>query len=260
MSCSTKAIVDGVRHGGDYYGVAAERACARGDYPMKPFVTFRLPTLAVVQAMLPGWAVIALLYALAAGVMLAWFARLRPAFARPPPLILAMVLLAGGMGAFVQSELASFHEVWAGLLIALSLALRRSGPLGRRRRDRRARDADPRDRRAVRRGHVRPRAGSRATARKRPAGRRRRVARHRRPRARARRGAGRPPARPRLAGLERDAGVRLLRRGDDAVDRAPPRADVARGAADGLHAVRLERVEATAPASARSRPSRSTPR
>ena len=119
-----ESIVDGVRHGGNYYDVAAQQLRA-GDYPMKPFVTFRLPTLALVQAMLPGWAVIGLLYALAAGVMVAWFVRLRPVFARPPPLALAMVLLAGGMGAFVQGELAAFHEVWAGLLIALSLALQR---------------------------------------------------------------------------------------------------------------------------------------
>jgi hypothetical protein len=121
-----ESIVDGVRHGGNYYSVAAEEL-RQGDYPMKPFVTFRLPTLAVVQAMLPGWAVIGLLYTLAAGTMLAWFVRLRPAFARSPPLIIAMVLLAGGMGAFVQSDLATFHEVWAGLLIALSLAVRRPG-------------------------------------------------------------------------------------------------------------------------------------
>jgi hypothetical protein len=121
-----EAIVEGVRHGGNYYDVAADQLRA-GDYPMKPFVTFRLPTLAVVQAMLPRWAVIVLLYALAGGVMIAWFARLRPAFARPLPLIFAMVLLAGGLGAFVQPDLASFHEVWAGLLVALSLALRRPG-------------------------------------------------------------------------------------------------------------------------------------
>jgi len=121
-----EAIVDGVRHGGNYYTVAADQLRA-GDYPMKPFVTFRLPTLAVAQAMLPNWAVVLLLYALAAGVMVAWFRRLRPAFTRPPPLVLAMVLLAGGLGAFVQADLASFHEVWAGLLIALSLALRRPG-------------------------------------------------------------------------------------------------------------------------------------
>jgi hypothetical protein len=64
---------------------------------------------------------------LAAGVMLAWYRRLRPVFIRPPPLLIAMVLLAGGMGAFIQADLAAFHEVWAGLLVALSLALRRPG-------------------------------------------------------------------------------------------------------------------------------------
>ena len=121
-----EAIVDGVRHGGNYYDVAAQEL-RRGDYPLRPFVTFRLPTLAMVQSLMPNWAVIGLLWALAAGVMFAWYRRLRPAFARPPPLLIAMVLLAGGMGAFVQADLAAFHEVWAGLLIALSLALRRPG-------------------------------------------------------------------------------------------------------------------------------------
>jgi hypothetical protein len=121
-----EAIVDGVRHGGNYYEVAAQEL-RRGDYPLRPFVTFRLPTLAMVQSLMPNWAVIGLLWALAAGVMLTWYRRLRPAFARPPPLLIAMVLLAGGMGAFVQADLAAFHEVWAGLLIALSLALRRPG-------------------------------------------------------------------------------------------------------------------------------------
>ncbi len=121
-----EAIVDGVRHGGNYYDVTAQEL-RRGDYPLKPFVTFRLPTLAMVQALMPPWAVIGLLWLLAAGVMLAWYVRLAPAFARPPPRIVALVLLAGGMGAFVQADLAAFHEVWAGLLVALSLALRRPG-------------------------------------------------------------------------------------------------------------------------------------
>ena len=78
-------IVDAVRHGGNYYQVTAD-ALRAGDYPLRPFVTFRLPTLAVAQALLPPWAVLALLYALVAGVFAAWFIRLRPAFARPPPL------------------------------------------------------------------------------------------------------------------------------------------------------------------------------
>jgi len=121
-----EAIVDGVRHGGNYYEIAAQEL-RRGDYPLRPFVTFRLPTLAMVQALMPAKAVVALLWILAAGVMFAWYRRLRPTFSRPPPLFIAMVLLAGGMGAFVQADLAAFHEVWAGLLIALSLAVRRPG-------------------------------------------------------------------------------------------------------------------------------------
>lgn len=121
-----ESIVSGVRAGGNYYEVAAD-ALRRGNYPLKPFVTFRLPTLALVQASTPRPLTIGLLYILAAGVMLAWFVRLRPVFARPPPLAIAMILLAAGMAAFVQYELINFHEVWAGLLIALSLALRRPG-------------------------------------------------------------------------------------------------------------------------------------
>lgn len=119
-------IIDNVRHGGDYYAVAAD-ALRAGNFPLRPFVTFRLPTLAVVQATLPPVAVAALLYALAAAVMLAWHARLRAAIPRPVPLTVALILLAAGLAAFIQPTIALFHEVWAGLLIALSLALRHRG-------------------------------------------------------------------------------------------------------------------------------------
>lgn len=119
-----ESIVAGVRGGGNYYAVTAQ-ALRVGDYPLRPFVTFRLPTLALFEASMPASASAAVLYVLAACVMLAWFVRLRPAFTRAPPLAIALVLLAGGMTAFVQRELVAFHEIWAGLLIALSLALRR---------------------------------------------------------------------------------------------------------------------------------------
>ncbi len=121
-----ETIVAGVRGGGDYYAVTAT-ALRAGDYPLRPFVTFRLPTLAMVQAALPGPLTLLLLYGLAAGVVAAWFIRLRHAITRPPPLAIALVLLVGGMVAFVQPSLTAFHEIWAGLLIALSLALRRPG-------------------------------------------------------------------------------------------------------------------------------------
>jgi len=121
-----ESIVAGVRGGGNYYLVAAD-AHRTGHYPLRPFVTVRLPTLATVQAALPRLVSVGLLYALALGTFSAWFFRLRPAFSRTPPRIVALGLLAGGMMAFVQSELVAFHEIWAGLLIALSLAAWRPG-------------------------------------------------------------------------------------------------------------------------------------
>ncbi len=119
-----ETIVENVRHGGHYYAVAAD-AMRSGNYPLKPFVTFRLPTLARVQASVPQGVVIVLLYVLAAAVALAWYVRLAPAFARTPPRTVAMALLAGGLMAFVQRDLIAFHEIWAGLFIALSLAVYR---------------------------------------------------------------------------------------------------------------------------------------
>ncbi|KQM63774.1 hypothetical protein ASE75_11820 [Sphingomonas sp. Leaf17] len=119
-------IVDGVRHGGGYYQVAAD-ALRSGGYPMRPFVTFRLPTLAVVQAALPIWASATLLYVLAAGTFMAWSGSLLAALPRRPARVAALMLLVGGMIVHLQLPLMGFHEVWAGLLIALSLALRRRG-------------------------------------------------------------------------------------------------------------------------------------
>ena len=119
-----ESIVQDMRGGQDYYSAAAQELRS-GDYPMRPFVTFRLPTLAVVQALLPRDVTIGLLYALTIGVLFAWYRQLKPALARTPPRLIAMALLCGGMIAVVQGELASFHEIWAGLLIALSLAVRR---------------------------------------------------------------------------------------------------------------------------------------
>lgn len=121
-----ESIIDAVRHGGDYYLVTAQ-ALRVGNYPLRPFFTFRLPTLAMVEAHIPPRLIVLLLYALAATVIAAWYVRLRGVFTRQPPRIIAMILLGGSMAAFVQADLAAFHEVWAGLLIALSLAARRPG-------------------------------------------------------------------------------------------------------------------------------------
>jgi hypothetical protein len=119
-----QTIVGNIRHGGSYYPVTAE-ALRNGNYPLHPFVVFRLPTLAMIEAAMPDIVVAAMLYALVAATALAWWRRLAPTFVRAPPRIVAMALLAAGLLAFVQRDLAYFHEIWAGLFVALSLALRR---------------------------------------------------------------------------------------------------------------------------------------
>lgn len=118
-----EGVIEGLRAGGDYYALTAQ-ALRAGDYPLKPFVTFRLPTHAVVQAALPPWAGVMLLQLLAMGVATAWWMRLRPVLARPAARISAAILLAAGLVAFVQAGLVAFHEIWAALLVALALALR----------------------------------------------------------------------------------------------------------------------------------------
>ena len=115
-------ITDRVRGGEDYYRAAAEAQRANG-YPVRPFVTMRLPTLAVIQALLPTTATLGLLYTLALAVILAWYRRLRPEFVRRQPALIATTLVGCGSLVFVRPDLAAFHEVWAGMLVALALAL-----------------------------------------------------------------------------------------------------------------------------------------
>lgn len=119
-------IVESLRHGGSYYAVAAD-ALQLADAPLRPFTAFRLPTLAVAQAILPAVVVPGLLYALAFGVGLAWYERLTEALRSRVAVGAAMLLLAGGFIACARVELLPVHELWAGLLIALSLGRYRPG-------------------------------------------------------------------------------------------------------------------------------------
>jgi len=119
-------IVAGVRGGSPYYAVAAETQ-RMGHYPLKPFFAVRLPTLAVVQAALPSILVNLLLLALCVGTILAWVARLRPEMTGLVPLGVAGLLVVAGLSVNLDPSFVVFHEVWAGPLIALSLALRGPG-------------------------------------------------------------------------------------------------------------------------------------
>jgi hypothetical protein len=121
-----QTIVDGVRHNGGYYSTAAS-ALRGADRPLRPFTVFPFPTLSVVEGWLPGVAAAALFYALALAVLLVWTARLRGSVRSGAATVAALALLAAGMAEVVAGDAIYSHDLWAGLLIALSLALRRPG-------------------------------------------------------------------------------------------------------------------------------------
>jgi hypothetical protein len=95
-------------------------------YPLKPFVTVRPPTLAFALAALPGQTARRLaMAALGLATLLAWAIRLRDLGLKPVSFALGVVVLATGVLPAVTPQAYLLHEVWAGLLIALSLALHR---------------------------------------------------------------------------------------------------------------------------------------
>lgn len=120
-----RQIIDQLRAGERYYPAAAELQRAN-DYPLRPFITFRLPTLALLLAGIPDWLGTALLGGLCALVIFAWTIRLGGTGLPERPLMAASLLLLAGSLALAAPRLTPFHESWAGLLVALSLALHRA--------------------------------------------------------------------------------------------------------------------------------------
>lgn len=111
--------------GEDYYHAATRLQRAHG-FPTSPFVTVRLPTLAWIEAAL-GWrATHAVLCVLLAAAAVAWFAMLRPLVGTGERVAAMLLVLAGGAMA-ASPGLAISHELWAGVLITLAMALRVNG-------------------------------------------------------------------------------------------------------------------------------------
>jgi hypothetical protein len=119
-------IVDSLRHGGNYYAITAETL--RGaDYPLRPMLAFAMPTLAVVEGALPPILVRILLYALILAVAAAWHARVKAALTTQAARWVASALLVLALLPMARSSLIAVPETWAGLFVALSLAVRRPG-------------------------------------------------------------------------------------------------------------------------------------
>ena len=112
--------------GEGYYHAAAAEQRTQG-YPLRPFVTFRLPTLALMQHYFGSAAMTGLIWALIIAVTLAWWGRLKGAFADPGRRVIGVMLIISGLTLAARPELVVVHDNWAGLLVSLSLAIYRPG-------------------------------------------------------------------------------------------------------------------------------------
>lgn len=118
-----RRIVDRVRHGQSYEQAAVAENRVTG-YPLRPFLTVRPPLLARALALLPDDGARRLALAmLAALTFAAWAVRLSGENLTAVGYGAALVLLAVGIAPACFTEAEPVHEVWAGLLIALSLAV-----------------------------------------------------------------------------------------------------------------------------------------
>ena len=121
-----RGLIEGVRAGGDYYSVAesvfrVDPAAVRawGDVP--------LPALATLLGALSPLMAFVLQAILVLAVFATWFMRLRGVFARIAALAAVGVLLAGGLVVAIDPLLGALNSLWAGMLVALSLGVWRSG-------------------------------------------------------------------------------------------------------------------------------------
>lgn len=114
-----------VASGQDYYAAATSLQRSHR-FPTRPFFTVRQPTLAYLAAWF-GWpALQSVLAAILVLCALVWLVQCRMLGVLERSAIV-IAILAGGLAA-ASLKLVPTHEVWAGLLICLALALR-GGPL-----------------------------------------------------------------------------------------------------------------------------------
>ena len=119
-------IIERVARGENYYAVAVEEQ-RRGDYPVRPGLAVRLPTLAFLHGWLGEDILQGLSILLLGATVFAWWRRLgeEPGGARYR-LIGATLMVLGGSST-INRYYFVLHEFWTGMLIALALALHRPG-------------------------------------------------------------------------------------------------------------------------------------
>ncbi len=114
-----------VRRGEPYYAAALDEQRTHG-YPTRPFVTVRTPAHAWGAKLWgeTGWRIIA--FTLLVANVFAWAARLTARTTRAERIGAALLVFAGGLAVF-DARYVVVHDLFAGLLVSLALALHRPG-------------------------------------------------------------------------------------------------------------------------------------
>ena len=120
-----QAIAARVGAGEGYHAAAVAEQRAR-DYPLRPIFTVRLPTLAWTVGMLGAESAALLLRLLMIGAIAALTLRLKSLAGSRVGWAVAALLGGGSMALLTVPAMTYWHESWAALLIALSVALRSS--------------------------------------------------------------------------------------------------------------------------------------
>jgi hypothetical protein len=115
-----------IRGGEHYYDFIVE-AQRKSGYPLRPGLTVRLPTLAYIDAWLGESGQIAAAVLLMIAVLLVWWRRLGGEPGGHENRVLAISLLFVGASLGLNRYFFTLHELWAGMLLALSFGLHRPG-------------------------------------------------------------------------------------------------------------------------------------
>ena len=121
--------IERIQKGEYYYDfIVAEQR--KADYPVRPGLAVRLPTLAYLDAWLGVPGQIAASIVLLIAVLVAWWRRLGEEPGDPKRRRIALALLFLGASLGLNRTYFVLHELWAGMLLALSFGLYRPGRWG----------------------------------------------------------------------------------------------------------------------------------